>query len=156
MLRCKVTILYYFDVCNFHCWNNEKTHLLNPEYYSHLWHELMGLLCRANASPFPKWDFDARDLLNLRKQQLCHGYSKQTLMQMLCHSHMVLSIRWNENTYISFYCGRKTADMCLFRACWCTQGPTDSPHCMLMETWEDKTRKPWTSSSFFSSAETGL
>lgn len=46
--------------------------------------------------------------------------------------------------------------MCLFRACWYTQGPTDSPHCLLMETREDKTRKPWASSSFLSSAETGL
>lgn len=91
-----------------------------------------------------------------KKQQLCHDYSKQTLMQTLCCSHIVLSSHWNENTHISSSCGRNTADMCLFSACQCTRGPTASPHCVLEETWADRTRKPWaTTSSFFNSAETG-
>lgn len=37
-----------------------------------------------------------------------------------------------------------------FRACRCSRGLTASPHCLLVETWEDKKGKPWASSSFSS------
>lgn len=31
MLRSEVTILYYFNICNFHWWDYKKIHLLNPD-----------------------------------------------------------------------------------------------------------------------------
>lgn len=70
MLRCKVTILYYFNSCDFHCWSNEKTQLLNPDCYGHLWLELMGLFCWATATALSKWDFNGRVFLNLEKKKV--------------------------------------------------------------------------------------